>query len=474
MNNNALISRYLLIAAAFVIVIAGLRAANALAVPFLLATFFAIVLSPLMQVLRDKGLPASLSLIVIIVVCLGVSGSLSYLIGSSINQFRQSLADLPKRIETNLEPLREEWYADWLPIGRKIDDENEFQDLPEENESSEPEGGSKQEGIDSRQDTTPELNVPKNVESVNEDEPVTTDDPEPPLAEEETTSPEGEPFDEEAPDGGLLEGDPLADDPLADDPLADDPLADGFSDGQELTNPPRRSLREVPSSLAADLQQMTTRYFRDLLSGLANVLSNTFIILITVAFMLLEASRFPAKLRAALGDNNPVLSNIQQIVADVRRYMVIKSMTSALTGILVSTLLTVLEIPYPFLWGLLAVLFNFVPNIGSIIASIPAILLALISEDPVATATLVAVGYVIINCFISYAIEPRFMGQGLGLSTLVVFLSLVFWGWVLGPVGMLLSAPLTMIVKITLENSEDLKWLAVMMGSKAPEPEAGS
>ena len=464
MNNNALISRYLLIAAAFVIVIAGLRAANALAVPFLLATFFAIVLSPLMQVLRDKGLPASLSLIVIIVVCLGVSGSLSYLIGSSINQFRQSLADLPKRIETNLEPLREEWYADWLPIGRKIEEENESQDLPEENETSESEDDSKQEGIDSRQDTTPELNVPKKVELVNEDQPVTTDDPESPLAEEESTSPEGEPLDEESPDGGLLEG----------ESFADDPLAVGFGGGQELMNPPRRSLREVPSSLAADLQQMTTRYFRDLLSGLANVLSNTFIILITVAFMLLEASRFPAKLRAALGDNNPVLSNIQQIVADVRRYMVIKSMTSALTGILVSTLLTVLEIPYPFLWGLLAVLFNFVPNIGSIIASIPAILLALISEDPVATATLVAVGYVIINCFISYAIEPRFMGQGLGLSTLVVFLSLVFWGWVLGPVGMLLSAPLTMIVKITLENSEDLKWLAVMMGSKAPEPESGS
>jgi len=443
MNNNALISRYLLIAASFVIVIAGLRAANALAVPFLLATFFAIVLSPLMQVLREKGLPASLALIVIIVVCLGISGSLSYLIGSSINQFRQSLVDLPARIESNLEPLREEWYADWLPLGRNLEQENDSQTLPEEGESRETEGDSRQEGNDLGQDNRPGPNAPKEVESVNGDQSVTTDDAETPLAEEDSDSLDGESLD------GV------------------------FNEREELANPPRKRLRDVPSSLAADLQQMATRYFRDLLSGLANVLSNTFIILITVAFMLLEASRFPAKLRAALGDNNPILLNIEQIVADVRRYMVIKSTTSALTGILVSTLLTLLEIPYPFLWGLLAFLFNFVPNIGSIIASIPAVLLALISEDPVATATLVAVGYVIINCFISYAIEPRFMGLGLGLSTLVVFLSLVFWGWVLGPVGMLLAAPLTMIVKITLENSEDSKWLAVMMGSKAPEPEAG-
>lgn len=223
------------------------------------------------------------------------------------------------------------------------------------------------------------------------------------------------------------------------------------------------------SSLTSDLQRMTTDYFGDLLSGLANMLSNAFVIMITVAFMLLEASRFPDKLSAALGQENPILNNVSQIVADVRRYMVIKSTTSALTGILVFGLLTALDIPYPFLWGVLAFLFNFVPNIGSIIASIPAILLALISDDPITNAMLTGVGYLCINCFVSYAIEPRYMGRGLGLSTLVVFLSLVFWGWVLGPVGMLLSAPLTMIVKIALENSEDSQWVAVLMGSKAPQ-----
>lgn len=132
MNNNAVTSRYLVIAASFVIVIAGLRAASALAVPFLLATFFAIVLSPWMHLLRKKGLPSSLALIVIIGVCIAISGSLSYLIGSSINQFRQGLADLPNRIERNLEPLREQWFAEWLPLGNPPDepeDETTVQDL---------------------------------------------------------------------------------------------------------------------------------------------------------------------------------------------------------------------------------------------------------------------------------------------------------------------------------------------------------
>ena len=154
--------------------------------------------------------------------------------------------------------------------------------------------------------------------------------------------------------------------------------------------------------------------------------------------------------------------------------MVIKSTTSALTGISVVALSLLLDIPYGLLWGVVAFLFNFVPNIGSIIAAIPPVLLALVEPDQgPAQAAAIAVGYVIINFVISYAIEPRYMGQGLGLSTLVVFLSLIFWGWVLGPVGMLLSAPLTMIVKIVLMNSDDTRWLAILMASKAPVASPG-
>ena len=125
-------------------------------------------------------------------------------------------------------------------------------------------------------------------------------------------------------------------------------------------------------------------------------------------------------------------------------------------------------VDYPVLWGLLAFFFNFVPNIGSVIAAVPAIVLAMIQTD-LLTTLLTAIGYLVINVIVGNFLEPKIMGKGLGLSTLVVFLSLVFWGWVLGPVGMLLSVPLTMIVKISLENFEQTRWMAILLSAN-PEP----
>ncbi len=119
---------------------------------------------------------------------------------------------------------------------------------------------------------------------------------------------------------------------------------------------------------------------------------------------------------------------------------------------------------------MLAFLLNYVPNIGSIIAAVPAVLLAFVQLGAI-SALLTTALYVAVNVTIGNVVEPRFMGRGLGLSTLVVFLSLVFWGWVLGPVGMLLSVPLTITVKIALESSSKSHWLAVLLG---PEHEAVS
>ena len=200
------------------------------------------------------------------------------------------------------------------------------------------------------------------------------------------------------------------------------------------------------------------------LGGVGALLSNTFLILITVIFIVLEASSFPKKLKAISGDSNESLVNLQKIVSNIKHYMAIKTLVSIATGILIAIWLIILRVDYPWLWGMLAFFLNFVPNIGSIIAAVPPALLAFV-QFGIVKLLLTALGFMVVNVMIGNIIEPRFMGRGLGLSTLVVFVSLVFWGWVLGPVGMLLSIPLTMTVKIALESKEDTRWIAILLGS---------
>lgn len=202
----------------------------------------------------------------------------------------------------------------------------------------------------------------------------------------------------------------------------------------------------------------------NLLSGFGSVMANLFLIVLTVIFMLFEAPDVSKKAHIALDDPAMKLKHIDRFLDSVNSYLAIKAVISLFTGALVAILLWVLNIEYVLLWAVLAFLFNFIPNIGSIIAAVPAVLLAVVIQGP-ATAGLVALGYVVINTVMGNVVEPRFMGRGLGLSTLVVFLSLIFWGWLLGTVGMLLSVPLTMIVKIALEAHEDSKWLAVLLGN---------
>jgi len=199
-----------------------------------------------------------------------------------------------------------------------------------------------------------------------------------------------------------------------------------------------------------------------LLAGLGNAVANTFLIVLTVIFMLLEASALPHKW-IAMGKYAPSSSHFRQFVASVNSYLSIKAWVSLATGLVIAAWLALLGVDYPLLWGLVAFLFNFVPNIGSIIAAVPAVLLALIQLGP-GVAAAAGGGYVLVNIVMGNVVEPRYMGRGVGLSSLVVFLSLVFWGWILGPVGMLLSVPLTMIVKLALEANENTGWLAILLG----------
>ncbi len=208
-----------------------------------------------------------------------------------------------------------------------------------------------------------------------------------------------------------------------------------------------------------------------MLGGLKNfqkALTNGFLIIMTVTFMLAEATQLGDKIRLIAGYQDNSLGAFDRFIDSVNRYLAIKTVVSAVTGILVTFMLLIMGLDYPVLWGLLAFLLNYIPSIGSIIASIPAILLAVIQLDFL-RAGVIGIGYLIINIGMASFIEPRFMGKGLGISTLVVFLSLIFWGWVLGPVGMLLSVPLTMTVKIALDSVEETRWLAVLLGGAPAE-----
>jgi AI-2 transport protein TqsA len=186
-----------------------------------------------------------------------------------------------------------------------------------------------------------------------------------------------------------------------------------------------------------------------------------FLILLTVLFILLETSGFPQKLQAAFPDPE-FLGHFKTITANVNHYMGLKSLISLATGGSIWILLALIGVDFAGTWGLLAFFLNFIPAIGSIIAAVPAVLWALVQLG-LPSALFTALAYLAVNIIIGNFLDPRIIGRKLGLSPLVVIISLIFWGWVLGPIGMLLSVPLTMIAKIALATSDDTRWLAVML-----------
>ena len=329
--------KFLIIAASCVIIVAGMRAAQSILVPFLLSIFIATISSPLLFWLRRKGLPMGVSLVLVILLVLAIGLLIGLLVGTSLNDFSQSLPLYQTRLEEKMSAISSLVGKLGINLSHKL--------------------------------------VIEHVD-------------------------------------------------------------------------PGTAMR-----LASKM-----------LTGIGNILSNAFLIFLTVIFILLEAATFPAKLDSAFGTSEVSMKHFDNFIADINRYMVIKTWMSLGTGVLVAIWLAVLGVDYPILWGLLAFMFNYVPNIGSIIAAIPALLLAFIQVGST-TALLAAGGYILFNVVIGNIIEPRFMGHGLGLSTLVVFLSLVFWGWVLGPVGMVLSIPLTMTLKIALSNTEETLWISTLLGS---------
>ena len=198
------------------------------------------------------------------------------------------------------------------------------------------------------------------------------------------------------------------------------------------------------------------------LGALAGILQDAFLVLLAVIFILVEAAGFRAKLQVAFGDRGVRLERLNKMVLQIQKYLAVKTVTSLATGTFACVWVWALGIDFPLMWGLVAFMFNYIPNFGSIVAAIGPVLFALVQFD-LGRAIFVALGYVAINVAFGNLLEPTLLGRRLGLSVLVVFLSLVFWGWVWGPMGMLLAVPITMALKIALENSEGLSWIAVLL-----------
>jgi predicted PurR-regulated permease PerM len=195
------------------------------------------------------------------------------------------------------------------------------------------------------------------------------------------------------------------------------------------------------------------------------------LVVIGVAFILFEAPHFGRKLDRIFQGRPEALANFELFGHTIQKYFTIKTFTSMLTGVAITITLVFFEIQYAALWGFLGFLLNFIPVIGSMMAAIPPVLLALFYKDPV-TVLWLTIFYVVINNLISNVLEPKIMGDGLGLSPAVIFFSLIFWGWVLGPVGMFLAVPLTMTLKIALDSHPDTRWLGVLLSNMKREGEA--
>jgi predicted PurR-regulated permease PerM len=333
------IGRFLLTAAAFVIVVAGMRAAEPILVPLIVAAFLAIISTSPVFWLRQKGIPAPLAVLLVVLGVLGVGFVFILIIGTSLDDFFKAIPRYQARLTQEIEPI-----IQWIQgLGFQLDK---------------------------------------------------------------------------------------------------DILLKSIDPGASM------------------------RLVANMLSGLGGILTNSFLILLTVIFILFEASSFQQKVGAAFGDPKGTLSQVKKITDAVNNYLAIKTVVSLGTGVIVAIWVWALGIDFPVIWGLLAFLLNFIPNLGSIIAAVPPALLGYI-QFGIGRTLLVAAGYGVVNLVFGNVVEPKLMGRKLGLSTLVVFLSLVFWGWVWGPVGMLLSVPMTMVVKIVLESSPSTHWISVLLDSEA-------
>src|SRR5215217_7849225 len=203
------------------------------------------------------------------------------------------------------------------------------------------------------------------------------------------------------------------------------------------------------------------------LSGIAGFLSDLFLILVIMLFLLAEGAAMMDRLRASVPEGNAQVAGLIEVGHNVVRQFGLRAVVNLVTAIGVTVLLVVLGVDFPLLWGILTFFLSFVPYVGLFIALTPAVVLAL-AEFGLSRALVVIVGVTLINIVAENVLSPMLMGRGLNLSPTVVFLSFMLWAWVLGGPGAFLAVPITLFVIGMLETFPETRWLASLMGASSP------
>ena len=211
------------------------------------------------------------------------------------------------------------------------------------------------------------------------------------------------------------------------------------------------------------------QYALRLIRNLTQTAGNLFLLLLLMAFMMLEAVRYPDKLRAALANRTGAIERFKGFAGSIRSYVIINAIFGLVVATLQTILLFALGVDFAILWGVLSFLLSFVPNVGFLIALVPPSLLALV-EYGFGRSLTVVVGYVVLNFIVDNLIKPRFVGESLDLAPIVVVISLIFWGWVLGPLGALVAVPLSIATKVFFESFDESRWIAHLMSDAGPKP----
>ncbi|MBL4885183.1 MAG: AI-2E family transporter [Planctomycetaceae bacterium] len=480
--------------AALVIVIAGIQAARAIIIPFLLAIFIAVIISAILSWLKKYDIHTGAA-IILLLVSIGVLGTVMVsVVGASANHLMQRLPEISKAVKRTETQLGDWLDRHGLSLDRNTPEEKtdsqslEFdvpglQRVPKNSEETET--APEKTDLESKDAPVPDPDVPDAV-ILKDVKPPAEMKPDDSKESSETGSPAINLFElgkkEETPSDAKLSAEPNE---LESDTEQGEAAFEEESK-PELNAPvypeylygPQRHIIEFPTASAASGNVRSAGYlgefspvmiFRSFLDSVVGMFNYALIVFLMLIFLLLEWNGFGKRLEALPGNTQKNIEQIAEIMASIRRYMFIKTLVSLLTGLLITIWLMLLGVEYAALWGTVAFLFNYIPTIGSLIAGVVPTLFVLVDQDPM-TAMYVAIAFLTVNFLLGNILEPRIMGEGLGISTFVIFLSLVFWGWVLGPAGMLLAVPITMTLKIALASDERTAWIAILIGSGTPSP----